>query len=313
MTRRSLLAVLVVASLAACADSDPKVAAPASSAAPTSSTVAPTRPFPVTRRDITVVDTTRGTNAEPNRNIAAQPTRTLPVMLLVPDGPGPFPLFEFSHGVRGTGPNLEGFLTPIAEAGYVVAAPTFPLTSGPEGTIFDYVNQPGDVYFVIDEVIKMSADAADPLHGLVDPERIALGGHSLGAMTTYGAGYNSCCAQERIDGVILLSAVEAPFPNGDYSVLPPTPLLLAHGAMDNTISVDGSDKIYPLATGPTMYLRFPDGTHSSILRDDAQSELLRQAITAWLDKWLLDDSAGLDALPAAVTSSGLATLQSKNL
>lgn len=312
MSRRSLVAVLLVVALAGCADSDPKVAAPASSSAAPSTTVAPARPFTVTRRDITVVDTTRGTNAEPDRGIAALPTRTLPVMLLVPDGPGPFPLLEFSHGVTGTGPGQQGFLTQIAAAGYVVAAPTFPLSSGPEGTIFDYGNQPGDVYFVIDEVIKMSADGADPLHGLVDAKRIALSGHSLGAMTTYGAGYNSCCAQKRVDAVIMFAGIEAPFPNGDYSVLPVTPLLLAHGAADKTISVDGSDKIFSLATGPTEYLRFPDGTHSGILRD-ADGTLVRQAVIAWLDKWLRDDPTGLDDLPAAVTSSGLATLQSKNL
>ena len=46
-------------------------------------------------------------------------------MLLVPDGPGPFPLLEFSHGVTGTGPAYKGFLEPLAAAGYVVAAPTF--------------------------------------------------------------------------------------------------------------------------------------------------------------------------------------------
>ena len=42
-------------------------------------------------------------------------------------------------------------------------------------------------------------------------------------------------------------------------------------------------------------------------------QLLDQASIAWLDKWLRDDNAGFDALPAAVTASGIATLQTKNL
>jgi predicted dienelactone hydrolase len=299
--------------MAACADSGTKQAAPSSSSpAPTSTTAAPTRPFHVTRRDITIEDTSRPTNAVPDRNLAEKPTRTLPLMLLVPDGPGPFPLLEFSHGVTGTGPDYEGYLQPLAAAGYVVAAPTFPLSSGPDGEIGDYVNQPGDVYFVIDSVIKMSNDVSDPLHGRVDADHIAIAGHSLGAMTTYGAAYNSCCTQARIAAAIVLSGVEAPFPDGDYSARPAIPMLLAHGAKDTTIIVSSGDDLYAKATGPTAYVRYPDATHNSIFGSD-KGELLDQATIAWLDKWLRNDSTGFDALPAAVTASGIATLQTKNL
>ena len=233
-------------------------------------------------------------------------------MLLVPDGPGPFPLVEFSHGVTASGPAYEGFLKPLAAAGYVIAAPTFPLSSGPDGQIFDYVNQPGDVYFVIDSVLKMANDPNDPLHGRVDGGHIAVAGHSLGAMTTYGAAFNSCCTQTRVSAAIVLSGVEAPFPNGDYNARPPIPLLLAHGAKDKTIVVDSSDTLFANATGPTAFVRFPDGSHSGILAND-DGKLLDQAVVAWLDKWLRTDSTGFDGLNAAVTSSGIATLQTKNL
>jgi len=312
--RRCFVALLLVVAVAACADSGTKQAAPSSSSAgaPPSSSAAPSRPFHVTRRDITVEDTSRPTNAAPDRNLPAKPTRTLPVMLLTPDGPGPFPLVEFSHGVTGTGPAYEGYLEPLAAAGYVVAAPTFPLSSVPDGEIGDYVNQPGDVYFVIDSVIKMSNDATDPLHGRVDASHIAVAGHSLGAMTTYGSVYNSCCTQPRIAAAIVLSGVETPFPNGDYTARPPIPLLLAHGAKDTTIVVTSGDDLYTKATGPTAYVRYADATHTSIFVGD-NGKLLDQATIAWLDKWLRQDNAGFDALPAAVTASGNATLQTKNL
>lgn len=278
----------------------------------TTSTVAPTRPYSVTRRDVTVEDTSRTTNADSRGNIEAKASRTLPVMLLVPDGPGPFPLVEFSHGVTSSGPQYEPFLEPIAAAGYVVAAPTFPLSSGPGASVVDYVNQPGDVYFVIDSVIKMANDANDPLHGRVDSEHIAVAGHSLGAMTTYGTAFNSCCAQTRIDAAIVLSGVEAPFPDGNYDARPRVPLLLAHGANDTTIVVSSGDDLFARATGPTAYVRFPEGTHSDILGGN-KGKVLDQAAVAWLDKWLRNDSSGFDALPAAVTASGVATLQTKNL
>jgi hypothetical protein len=74
----------------------------------------------------------------------------------------------------------------------------------------------------------------------------------------------------------------------------------------------GSDNLFERATGPTAYVRYADATHTSIFVGD-NGKLLDQATIAWLDKWLRKDSAGFDALPAAVTASGEATLQTKNL
>jgi predicted dienelactone hydrolase len=293
--RRCFVALLLVVAVAACADSGPKQAAPSSS-----SSTAPTRPFHVTHRDIALEDTSRG--------------RKLPTLLLVPDGSGPFPLVEFSHGVTSSGPAYLGFLEPIAAAGYVVAAPTFPLTSGPGGwtNLADYANQPADVYFVVDSVLKLSASPNDALYGKVDADELALSGHSLGAMTTIGAAYNSCCAQPRVKAAISISGVESTFGDGTFDNRPPVPLLLGHGEKDTTIVSSGSDTLFQRATGPTAYVRYPDATHTSIFAGD-NGKLLDQATIAWLDKWLRNDSTGFDALPGAVTASGIATLQTKNL
>lgn len=235
-------------------------------------------------------------------------------MLLVPDGAGPFPLVEFSHGVTASGPAYRGFLEPIAAAGYVVAAPTFPLTSGPGGWshLADYANQPADVYFVVDSVLKLSADPNDALHGKVDAGELALAGHSLGAMTTIGAVYNSCCAQPRVKAAISFSGVESTFGDGTFDNRPSVPLLLGHGAKDTTIPSTGSDTLFQRATGPAAYVRFADATHSSIFAGD-NGKLLDQATIAWLDKWLRNDPTAFEALPATVTASGIATLQTKNL
>ena len=144
------------------------------------------------------------------------------------------------------------------------------------------------MYFALDSVIEALGDR-------VDPERVALGGHSLGGMTTYGAAYNSCCTQPRIDAALVLSGVEAPFPDGDYTDRPAIPLLLAHGDLDATIVSSSSDDLFSKATGPVAFVRYPEGTHSSILRDE-NGELLLRASLAWLDRWLLDDVDALDDL-----------------
>jgi len=158
----------------------------------------------------------------------------------------------------------------------------------------------------------MSDDPNDALYGKVDADELALSGHSLGAMTTIGAVYNSCCAQSRVKAAISLSGVEATFGDGTFENRPPVPLLLGHGEKDTTIVSSGSDTLFQRATGPTAYVRYADATHTSIFVGD-NGKLLEQATIAWLDKWLKNDSAGFDALPAAVTASNNATLQTKNL
>jgi predicted dienelactone hydrolase len=237
-------------------------------------------------------------------------------MVLTPNGPGPFPLLEFSHGLPSSGPEYDFLLEPIAAAGYVVVAPTFPLTSG--GTVAqlnrlaDVVNQPGDVYFAIDAMIQMAADPNDPLYGRLDAGHLALAGHSVGAGTTVAAVFNTCCRQSRISAAIVLSGGELAFPNGDYTARPPVPLLIAHGGMDQRLPRDNADKLFAAATGPTAYVLFPDGTHSGIIQGDL-GKVTEEAVIAWLDRWLRNDPTGLTQLPAAINASGIATLQTRGL
>ena len=154
-TRRTLLAALAAAALlfAGCA-SDEKSAsaptAPVATADPTTTTAdagQPTKPaadYGVGSRTLHLVDASRPTAASPTRNLAAKDSRALDVLVLYPsrgpagsaaavaDAPvaeGRFPVVEFSHGVTASGPAYMGFLLPLARAGYVVVAPTFPLTS----------------------------------------------------------------------------------------------------------------------------------------------------------------------------------------
>jgi dienelactone hydrolase len=317
-----VVVMFVASALTACSGSSGTIAgiqspaSPSASPTTTSTTVALARPFSVTRRDVVVEDKSRPTPADPERGLAALPTRTLPLMILTPDGPGPFPLLEFSHGLPSDGPGYDFFLEPLAAAGYVVVAPTFPLTSGGTvaqlGRIADVVNQPGDVYFAIDAVINMASDPNDPLHGRVDTAHLALAGHSLGAGTTVAAAFNSCCRQSRVTAAIVLSGGELPFPNGDYANRPPISLLLVHGGMDQSLPPENADKLFAAATGPTAYLLFPDGTHSGILHDDL-GKLTQQAVIAGLDRWLRNDPTGLAQLPAAISASGTGTLQTRGL
>src|SRR5580704_4240447 len=83
-------------------------------------------------------------------------------------GAGPYPLVVFGHGFAVTPGVYGALLDAWARAGYVVAAPIFQLGSplapgGPSET--DLVNWPGDMSFVISEMLTENARASSPLNG----------------------------------------------------------------------------------------------------------------------------------------------------
>src|SRR5205823_2403647 len=85
----------------------------------------------------------------------------------------------FAPGYGATPASYASMLTRIAAAGYVVAAPTYPLLSGQPAGPTDTVGWEdlyGDTWFVTSQVL---ADAT--VGGLIDPNRIAVAGHSDGA------------------------------------------------------------------------------------------------------------------------------------
>src|SRR6202043_2294615 len=94
---------------------------------------------------------------------------------------GPFPLIVFGHGFAVTPAPYADLLRAWVRAGYVVAAPVFPLENadapgGPNEA--DLPNQPADMRFVIAGLVAASNADKGLLHGLIDESRIAVAGHS---------------------------------------------------------------------------------------------------------------------------------------
>jgi dienelactone hydrolase len=328
MTRRSgrltiAAAVLAVVTHVACTSAGDVGGSATTSTASGSAEATPVE-YAVGKRRIELVDRSRPTAADPNRHRGERSDRTIPVTLLypaegdseanakpaedVPVADGGFPLVVFSHGwtVSGDFDAYQSRLEVWAGAGYVVAAPTFPLTSGPGAAPGDYLNQPGDVSFVIDELLADATQPADPLYRHLDDDRVGVAGHSLGAITTIGVTYNSCCREARIDAAVEISGVEWPFPDGDYSEWPDVPLLAVHGARDDVLAVTGSDELIAKALPPTYYLRFDRADHTSLL-GGREGALMDEAVIAFFDSYLDDDPDPLTELPDQVRESGLAT------
>jgi dipeptidyl aminopeptidase/acylaminoacyl peptidase len=178
------------------------------SATTSAAAAAASRPQPAVEvRTESFVDSTRGTGA--HSGLPATDTRSLPTKVFAPaDGqPGrPYPLIVFAHGSGGLGTDYDVLLRTWAAAGYVVAAPAFPVATAdaePGAWIEDLPNLPADVSFVADQMVKSEA-------GLVDPGRIGAAGHSMGAMVTLTVAANTCCHDARVKAAVVLAGRETP-------------------------------------------------------------------------------------------------------
>lgn len=242
----------------------------------------------------TFVDRSRPTAA--NGDCAKLPSRTLPTTILYPEGgSGPYPLIVFAHGFSANPAAYTELLQHLAASGYVVAAPTFPLTSGesPCGAVAgDAVNQPEDLSFVIDEVLAMAKADTGPLAGLVDKTAIGAAGHSNGGVTMYGLAANTAVRDERVDAVAVLAGTAAKYPRGKYDFADAPPMLIAHGTDDTLVPYDAAIAGFNRARGPKGLLTVTGGDHMS-----SAGPATFGTLTDFFDAYLRDDAAALARLP----------------
>jgi predicted dienelactone hydrolase len=213
----------------------------------------------------------------------------------------------FSPGYTANGDTYDFLLQRWVRAGYVVAAITFPLSSFPGGDAADYVNQPADVSFALTQVLTLDEERSTPYYHLMDPREIAAAGHSLGALTTFGVAYNSCCVDPRLRAAIPISGIEPPFPNGSFTHPPSTPLLLIHGGQDTTVPVAGSQLAYGNALPPKVFVLVPAAGHTGVLVGPGGDDTTT-AVLDFLDGVLRHHHRSLVDLKPDVEAGGTATV-----
>jgi hypothetical protein len=182
----------------------------------------------------------------------------------------------------------------------VVAAPLFPLTNahtpgGPD--LSDYVHQPGDMSFVVTQMLKQSSMSSSPLSGLVEPSEVGAAGHSLGGVTTLGLVANSCCRDTRIKAAVVMSGDPITFPSGQVEDGEAPPLLLVHGNADPTVPYVSSVDVFNRARAPKGLLTIIGGNHDSPVNPSgpAFADVVRTTID-FFDRYLKGQTAALTRL-----------------
>jgi dienelactone hydrolase len=162
----------------------------------------------VRTREVTFVDTARPTPAY--HGYGGSSSRVLPTTIWYPsDGGGPFPLVVFAHGYGVTPSYYAQLASRLAGAGYIVAAPRYPLLSGqpagPTNTV-GWGDLFPDTWFVTSQMLQLSSSGDAALGGLIDPDRIAVAGHSDGAAIAFGDGYVPFKLDGRVRAVVAYAA-----------------------------------------------------------------------------------------------------------
>lgn len=242
---------------------------------------------PVPRQLVTVI---RYPAAIPSSRVdvlAAQPARTA----------GPFPLVLFAEGYNITPAPYARLLQTWAQAGYVVAAPIFPLSNaaapgGPDES--DLVNQPTDTSFVITQMLRGDARRRGILSHLLNRHAIAVTGQSDGGSTALAAAYNEHYVDHRIDAAIILSGAIIPGIGG-YKFPPPSPPLLAVQGTGDTVNAPASTYHYfALAPEPKFLLSLFGAPHLGPYTDEQpQLGIVERTTTAFLDRYLNHETGAL--------------------
>jgi predicted dienelactone hydrolase len=245
-------------------------------------------PHHVSHQSISWVDTSRSTMA--NHDFKGSGSRELRGRIWFPtDKEGaPYPLVVYSHGYMSQYKEGEYILDFLASQGFVAVSVDFPLSSGssPGGAVlFDIVNQPGDLSFLIDQMLARTKQADNLLYGRVDGDRIAALGLSLGGLTTELAAFDAQRRDPRIK-VAISMAGPSQFLMPEFFESNSIPFMYIGGTADAIVPYEENAQPIPKKYKNSVLVTLQSGSHVGFI--DMAPMLFR-----WLDN---PDKLGCAAL-----------------
>jgi len=246
-----------------------------------------------------LVDQNRATVS---RGRQVSPTRSLTTVVWYPTVGATWPLVVFAHGYQVGPETYAHLLQTWAAAGYVVAAPEFPLSdpavAGPALDENDLQNEPSDVRFVMSALITPGGPMADR----IDNMRMGVAGHSDGAEAALAV------AQQ---GDITIKAVIAMAGQPVIPHLSPNPpLLVAQGDADTINPPARAQAVFDQAAAPRFLFLLQGGGHLAPFAGGTQWQpAVDQVTTDFLDRYLARTTGSDAGLLAHGNRPGLAQLR----
>jgi predicted dienelactone hydrolase len=268
----------------------------------------------------TFVDSTRGVAARGPTPASAE--RSLQVTIRYPaavegeNAParrGVRTLVLFAPGLGLSDATYPRLLHDLAGAGFVVADPEFPLSSGalpgpPAPT--DVVDQARDLSFVADRLFDRATRPV-PLRRVSFRGRFVAAGHSDGGVTAAGAAANSCCADPRVGAAVILSGALSRFPGGWFTNASTPPVLVIHGLADEVNPISSSEGVYASARPPKWFVAVEGGTHIGAFEDDTTRPAVVALVADFVRATLLGREASAHRLDADATVPGVLELRER--
>lgn len=228
---------------------------------------------------------------------------------------GRFPLIIFGHGFAVTPRPYAALLQAWARAGYVVAAPYFPLENGaaPGGPDeSDLVNQPRDVSFLITRLLAAGAPGSGSyLAGALNTREVGVSGQSDGGETALTAAYDRDFLDRRIRAAAILSGAKIPgIPGFTFPAASP-PLLATQGTADTVNPPSFTHAFFDVAPSPKFLLRLFGADHLGPYTDaQPQLAIVERVSIAFFDRYLRGRRSAVAQLQRAGRVPGVASLES---
>lgn len=306
----ALIALLIALAIGGCANAaSARLGSPGQGTTTSAGTSTTVSAQPVSTHVVRFIDASRSVKYPHQRPI---PRPLVTVIRYPVAATGPLPLIVFGHGFAVTPASYYRLLTAWAQAGYVVAAPVFPLQNahapgGPDEA--DLVNQPADMSFVITGMLALGAQRGSFLAGRISPKRIGVSGQSDGAETALAMAYDRYYRDPRVRAAAILSGAELPDARAVYFPRSSPPLLATQGTTDTTNLPHFTYDFFRAAHQPKYLLRLLGAGHlPPYTTQRPQLSIVERVTIAFFDRYLKDEPAGQAAMAKSGNVRGLAAL-----
>jgi pimeloyl-ACP methyl ester carboxylesterase len=137
--------------------------------------------------------------------------------------------------------------------------------------------------------VQLAITAADDgiLTGLINPNRIAVAGHSDGGSTALAVAYNRHYVDHRIHAAVILAGAKIPGVNGYDFPAPHAPLLAAQGTADTSNVFASTRNYFRIAPPPKFLLSLLGASHGPpYTSQEPQLGIVQRVTIAFFDRYL---------------------------